>query len=361
MVARGRPQPSACAAIYTCVRCPFKTILRWLGRDRVAAVARVMLSCCREGGVMQNRAITYHNEGIELAATLYLPDHVEPGQKLPTLVLLTGYNAHQKVALPDVASYFTPLGYAALALDYRGRGLSGGRRGHVNCDERVRDTRAAITWLEAQSEVDPDRIGIYGSSFGGSIAAAVAALDRRVRAIACIGSPTDGESWMAGTRTWAEWLTFRARVQEDARRRSMGEEGEVVNTRDEFMPWTGDPQGADFTARRRAVEPGHIATTTLESAESTIDFKPIEMVHRISPRAILIIHGDSDPRVPVRQAIDMFRRAGEPKRLCILRKASHFDVTNPGPRFQETLKLAEEWFEQHLKAVPDLYAPTPYL
>lgn len=309
---------------------------------------------------MSERPVIYHHEGVELAATLYLPDGLEPGQRLSTLVLLPGYIASQKVAVPEAARYFVQHGYAALTVDYRGFGKSGGERWRLICDERVRDVRAAITFLQGQPEVDPDRIGIYGSSFGGSIAAVVAALDRRVRAIACLGSPSEGESWIASQRSWPQWLIFRRRVEEDARRRCRGEKGEWVNFRDEFLP-IDDPEGAAFTASHHAADPDYYGFLPLESAQSTMDFKPVDLVDRISPRATLIIHGEFDPRVPLQQATDLYQRAGEPKRLCVLRGATHYQVTNPGPRFQEVLELSRGWFDEHLKRAADRYDCTQYL
>ena len=295
---------------------------------------------------MRSRTITYHNEGVPLAATLYLPDEIERGRRLPGVILLTGYIATQKIALPDVAAYYTERGYAALAVDYRGFGKSGGPRWRLMCDERIRDTRMAITWFEGQSEVDPDRVGIYGSSFGGSIAVAVAAIDRRARAIVCLGSPSDGESWMASQRSLSEWMAFRRRVDEDTKRRCAGGESEWLDHYREFVPL--DAAGIAFTATRHAADPEFYGKLSLESAQDTIDFKPINVVDRIAPRAVLILHGDSDTRVPLQHATDLYRRAGEPKRLCVLRNATHYDVTNPGPRFAEVLDLSRDWFDRYL-------------
>jgi dienelactone hydrolase len=45
---------------------------------------------------------------------------------------------------------------------------------------QVEDVRNAITWLSSQPEVDPQRIGIWGTSYGGGI---VVTFDRRIRAV----------------------------------------------------------------------------------------------------------------------------------------------------------------------------------
>jgi fermentation-respiration switch protein FrsA (DUF1100 family) len=73
------------------------------------------------------------------------------------------------------------------------------------------------------------------------------------------------------------------------------------------------------------------------------------------------VHGAGDSRVPLQQALDLYRRAGEPKRLAVLAGANHYDVTNPGPRFHEVLALAGEWFDDHLKPVRGPYDPAEHL
>lgn len=47
---------------------------------------------------------------------------------------------------------------------------------------RIQETMAAIDYVSGRSEVDPSRIGIFGLSGGGLVAAFTAALDRRIRA-----------------------------------------------------------------------------------------------------------------------------------------------------------------------------------
>ena len=60
-------------------------------------------------------------------------------------------------------------GYSVLFLDLRAHGTSEGDLSTLGVKE-VRDIRAAVAFLQTQPEVDPDRIGIYGGSLGGSVA-----------------------------------------------------------------------------------------------------------------------------------------------------------------------------------------------
>jgi pimeloyl-ACP methyl ester carboxylesterase len=49
----------------------------------------------------------------------------------------------------------------------------------------------------------------------------------------------------------------------------------------------------------------------------------IDLVSKIAPRPILIMHGDSDEIVPVAQGEEMYREAGEPKYLWIAKGGHH--------------------------------------
>jgi fermentation-respiration switch protein FrsA (DUF1100 family) len=50
---------------------------------------------------------------------------------------------------------------------------------------------------------------------------------------------------------------------------------------------------------------------------------PIDYVKKISPRPLLLVHGDKDETVPVEQAERLYAEAGEPKQKVILPGAGH--------------------------------------
>ena len=91
-------------------------------------------------------------------------------------------------------------GLAVLVFD-RGWGDSrtapGKPRHEIDPWEQVRDYQHAITHAENRVEVDPDRIGVWGTSFSGAHAFVVAAIDRRVKAV-CGQAP-----FISGRATYA--------------------------------------------------------------------------------------------------------------------------------------------------------------
>ena len=68
--------------------------------------------------------------------------------------------------LPDNARVLNEAGYMVMTFDYKGWGESEGARTRLAPYSRVTDVQAAMTFLSIQPEVDEDRLGIYGTSYG---------------------------------------------------------------------------------------------------------------------------------------------------------------------------------------------------
>jgi hypothetical protein len=71
----------------------------------------------------------------------------------------------------------------AFLFNFRGVGRSQGSFSGIDEQE---DVAAAINWLALQHEVDTDKIGLAGYSFGASVALPEACRDPRVRALALV-------------------------------------------------------------------------------------------------------------------------------------------------------------------------------
>jgi uncharacterized protein len=96
------------------------------------------------------------------------------------------------------------LGYVTLRFDMRGCGESEGKKGHVICLEQVEDTRSAISWLCEQPEVEPERVGLIGSSFGAAVAVYTAGIDSRPACVISSGGWGNGERKFRGQHKTTE-------------------------------------------------------------------------------------------------------------------------------------------------------------
>jgi hypothetical protein len=90
---------------------------------------------------------------------------------------------------------------------------------------------------------------------------------------------------------------------------------------------------------------------TLQSAEAYYGFRPEEVVGRLSPRPLLLVHGAQNPLHPIEEAYRLYCRAGEPKQLIELPTAQHLDWIQPGnPHFAETVSRIIAWLAAQLMA-----------
>ena len=107
------------------------------------------------------------DDGVSIAATLYVPDGTAPAGGWPAIVFLHGLSGNRVQMNALVQGYgFLDQGYAILTFDARGHGESGGLVG-IDGPREVADTRAVRDWLAARTDVSDTRIGAWGISYGG--------------------------------------------------------------------------------------------------------------------------------------------------------------------------------------------------
>jgi uncharacterized protein len=121
------------------------------------------------------------HDGTTLRGWLYVP---RGGAPHPGIVMSHGFSATKEMALDAYADLLCAGGLAVLVYDHRCLGASDGEpRQLVDPWAQARDTIAALDWLEGRHEIDPARLGLWGSSFSGGHALVVGALDERVGAV----------------------------------------------------------------------------------------------------------------------------------------------------------------------------------
>ena len=83
---------------------------------------------------------------------------------------------------------------------------------------------------------------------------------------------------------------------------------------------------------RRQIVDGSLDEFTAETAQSMFDFKAEEVVHRIAPRPLLLLHSSVDSVTPTEQSIEMFKRAGRPADLHLFGETDHFMLAEGNTR-----------------------------
>jgi dienelactone hydrolase len=161
-------------------------------------------------GVTTRQITFYVDGGTPLYGKLFLPKGFKASDRRPAVVVGHGINA-LSIGIEKYGARFAERGLVAMAIDYQSYGFSGSgsddlklleadpttdaqfladkrlrvmvKRTNLNNAHEVDDYRAAISYLQGEPGVDPDSIGLWGSSNAGSVVIAVAAIDARAKAV----------------------------------------------------------------------------------------------------------------------------------------------------------------------------------
>ncbi len=238
------------------------------------------------GGVPRNslvapRPITYTSfDGLEVPALFWCP----PGEgPFPVVIEIHGGpEGQRRPNLTSTAQYYLQRGIATLAPNVRGS--NGYGKTYMALDDvrkrmhSVADIQAAHAWLTTHGGADPDRIALYGGSYGGFMVLS-----------AMVTYP---DLWAAGVDIVgiANFVTFLENTSEYRRHLRESEYGTLKDDRD-FL----------------------------------LDISPLTHIHKIAA-PLMVIHGRNDPRVPVSEAeqvVDACRAKGLPVECIIYDDEGH--------------------------------------
>ena len=290
------------------------------------------------------RAVEFYSEGFKLVGDIYVPDGLPSGEQRAAVLLCHGYTGVKDLYLPDNAKTLNDAGYVVMTFDYKGWGESEGTRSRLAPYSRVADVQAAMTYLGIQPEADADRIGLYGTSYGGATVSWTGAVDQRAKCIVSVVGIGHGARWMSRVRRVDEWFDLQERSKEDREKRASTGESEYVDRSEILLP---DRQSAELAAAARRNNPAAVGTIPLEYVDDTIGFNPEWIVDKISPRPILFITSDNDRLVLPEESEQLYAYAGEPKKLVVLKGYGHYEVYTE-PAFSEVMAATLEWYRRYL-------------
>ncbi|HMM75775.1 MAG TPA: alpha/beta fold hydrolase [Gammaproteobacteria bacterium] len=280
--------------------------------------------------------LRFEADGVELAGVLLRPDGAGPH---PLVVLSHGFSAVMAMGLLDYAELFRAAGLACLVYEHRGFGASGGEPRHeIDPWRQVADMRDALSYARTLPGIDPARIGLWGTSYAGGHALAVAALDRRV---CCVVSQVPLVEGHATLRSWigeANWALMQQRFADDRDARYRGEVPRITKPArpgDQTWDWV-------VAIGAEAIYPNRITQRSLELIAS---YEPGQFVTRIAPTPLMMILASDDTQTPYAGQLAAFERAGEPKKLVTI-AGGHYDPYTTS--FGTAAGAARDWFLAHL-------------
>ena len=281
--------------------------------------------------------VTVESDGLKLSGIVHVPDDLRPGERRPAFLVLHGFGGNKiGGGSTKTAELLCSWGYVAIRFDFRGCGDSEGDHGWIICLDQVADTRNVLTYMQTRPDVDPDRIGLIGSSFGAAVAIYTGGVDQRVAAVISQGGWGDGERKFRGQHPTPEkWERFTNMLTEGKRHREQTGKSLMV-PRYDIVPI---PEHL-----RDNVAPGSIQEFPAETAQSMFDFRADEVVGNIAPRPLLLLHASKDSVTPTEQSVELFKRAGMPTDLHLVADADHFMLANPNGR---VVHLLTDWLETY--------------
>lgn len=292
---------------------------------------------------MNTRTVNFFSEATKMEGDLFSPADYKAGERRPAIVLCHGFTGVRSLILGDYAKVFCAAGFVVLTFDYRGYGGSEGTRRRLIPLEQIDDIRNAISFVETLPEVDPNRIGLWGTSFGGANAPYAAGVDTRIKAAVGQVGFGDGERFLLDTRRFGEREELLQAVAEDRRRRAVEGVGKRLGP---FDALNSAQTYAFVRETLKNVAPSQI-DISWETIEKTLEYKPIEVIDRIAPRALLLIGARDDDLCRIEGYEKLYERAREPKKLVVL-PITHYEIYG-GNWLDESSRLACEWFERFLK------------
>ena len=140
---------------------------------------------------MGREEVRFASGGEQCAAWLFRPP--ASAGPVPCVVMGSGLSCVRDQGMSAVAERFAAAGFAALAIDYRHFGDSGGEpRGLVSGARQCDDLSAALAFARSQPDIDPARLALWGYSLGGGNVQALAAGESGIAAAVCVAPTVSG-------------------------------------------------------------------------------------------------------------------------------------------------------------------------
>jgi dienelactone hydrolase len=295
------------------------------------------------------KEIVYYSEGVPCYGKIFYPKGFDASKKTPAIVLGQGW-AGTHVSIEKYAAAFAKHGLVAMTIDYRGWGNSSGhvrlvspvdlgggmekdenrhtiienatvwvKRTKLDARDQQDDYRNAISFIQGEAGVDPDRIGVWGSSYAGGNSLAVAGQDARVKAIA-IQIPGIG-----GDPTGLKPQTYTGPILADAIKRARTGQGAEM--------WTGYSRSLLIDS---------------EMMEANRENNTLQWAKNIGERPFMVIVAEFDELInnnaAGKAAIDY---ATGPKEYIVVPDITHFEMYSGKP-FEISSEAAAKWFVTHL-------------
>lgn len=285
--------------------------------------------------------VRFFSEGIQCYGKLFLPKGFSAESKAPAVVLAPGWGETAS-SVEKFAARFAERGLAAMAIDYRGWGKSGGflqtveqvktddrlrfsqmtakvriRRKRLLPQQQILDIRNALYYLQGEPGVDRARVGVWGADMAGGHVIVIAATDARIKAAVAQAPLIEGK---------------------DVPKKASAPTGELLRA-EQQRAHTGQAPPQPAAAR----------TPDAETRLALAECHPFWYVEQIPQKtAVLFITAEKDTKVNNEtNAIAASKLLKGATNVVSVPGATHTQLGS-GAAFDTAASAAAEWFLKHL-------------
>ncbi|HEV3029171.1 MAG TPA: alpha/beta fold hydrolase [Planctomycetota bacterium] len=289
---------------------------------------------------VETREVVIWSDGTRMRGDLYLPKERDTAAKFPAVIYCSG-TAGTRPGAARFSMLCAAQGFAVLAFDYRGWGSSDSKlmalepqpkpdekgemtirvralRWQMNYADQTEDIRAAISFMAKEPAVNPGRIGLFGTSYGGGLVTWVAGNDPRVK---CVVAQVPG---MGGGRPADAYRLLEEQAHGEA----------------EPVPY----ETGKFSGKMARYDQMRV-----NSARS-IGFSTFEAAEKISA-PMLIVDGEKEDLFDIKKnggrVAEILEGRKIPVKYQVVPGMDHYGVYRDF--FADVTKIELEWYAVHLK------------
>jgi len=283
------------------------------------------------------------SDDVRCDGDLYLPAGVT---KPPVVIMAHGMGAQKDFRIPAFAKRFVEKKMSAFLFDYRTFGKSAGEpRQLVDPYRHVEDWQAAIAHVRTLSEVDGNKIALWGSSFAGGHVVTCAAEDEEIKAIVSQVPFASG------------WSSMRLKNFSDIFLASMYGTYDYLKAclflSPHYSPLIGHPDSFAAMNTEESYD-GYMSIVPKETNwENKMQsrgfikmtfYSPLSKAHQVEAAA-LVIAARHDSLVPIDAVKEIAKNI--PKGELVVMDCNHF-APYTGELFEEMVGFETEFLEKHL-------------
>jgi len=261
------------------------------------------------------------DDGLPLAATLFLPSGTPPAGGWPAIVMFHGLGGSREDMNKLAQLAFLPGDkYAVLTYDARGHGETGGLIG-VDGPREIADAREVFDWLAARPDIDRKKIGAWGISYGGG---------------AVWNSLVSGVPW-AAIETCETWTNLATALVPQGLAKS-GVIGAFLSEKpiSSFDPSVLPIRDAAFTGSNAGVAAFTAARSSIQKLKGV-------------KTPVFMMQGRRDFAFGLDQAFSAWKLLGGPKHLWI-GLHGHAPSSFPAPDTVAMMTEGRQWFDRYLRS-----------